>query len=196
MGSSSLSFSTLKMKGLLTLLVLVQAINFSIQNYESYRTYDTDCFDKHFPDINLSNENTTKPSGAGEVSVRVLHTREWTGSTGSIEDVEKDDIYTLQPNFRTVFTYFYTPQHSYSSWPNYNPRHLTLLYDSDSQKLKAAIGILDESSGSYGDSVTWEGCDHALLQNAAVLTFETNSMLYPMSNVWGTGREQLHIQIR
>merc|ERR1712227_716611 len=182
MGSSSLSFSTLKMKGLLTLLVLVQAINFSIQNYESYRTYDTDCFDKHFPDINLSNENTTKPSGAGEVSVRVLHTREWTGSTGSIEDVEKDDIYT--------------PQHSYSSWPNYNPRPLTLLYDSDSQKLKAAIGILDESSGSYGDSVTWEGCDHALLQNAAVLTFETNSMLYPMSNVWGTGREQLHIQIR
>ena len=179
------------MKRLLTLLVLVQAINFSVQNL--YRTYDTDCFDKHFPDIDLSNENTTKSSG--DVSVRVIHKREWTGSTGSIDDIESDNTYTIQANFRTILTYTYTLQHRTSSWPDYNPRQLTLLYDGETQKLKAAIGILNEESGSYGDSVTWEGCDHALVDNAAVLTFEENTMLYPMSNVWGTGREQLYIYI-
>ena len=178
----------LKMKRLLTLLLVVQAINLSIQNY------DTNCFDQNFPSINTSIKNTTKPSGEASISVRIVHTREWSGSTGSIHDTIKDEVHTIEANVKTRLSYYYTPHYSNS---DFNPRYLTLLFDGDS--LKAAIGVLSEEAGPsvLTHSATWAGCAADTLSethSSTTLRFEENEMRY-YSGEFGSGFESLHLEI-
>ena len=190
--SSSVA-SNINMKLILTILLLVQAASLSLQNY------DTNCFDQYFP--SALKESATRSSEAS-INVWIVQTREWTGSTGSIRETVKDEIHTIPENVETRLTYIYEPR-PYNN-PDYNPRYLTLLFDGTS--LMAAIGRLEEEAGPsvLTHTATWAGCEHTALpvfmkansSTSATLTFEENSQIYPLSGVWGTGREQLFIQIQ
>ena len=151
-----------KMKLLLTILVLVQTISLSFQNY------DTRCFDSSFPSV--IKEGSTRSSGA-TIDVRVVHRRRWTGSTGSTNKIVKDQVYTILENDERQLSFQYKP--TPSSNPDYNPRILTLLFDSNSTSVKAAIGELREEGGpSYGThSAEWDGC----LVNIVYIVFSSQA---------------------
>ena len=93
-----------------------------------------------------------------------------------MDKIVKDEIHTVSQNDETVLNYYYTPIYNN---PDYNPRHLTLLFDGS--RLMAAIGLLEEEDNDYGQSAEWVGCESDVLTEThmnTVLDFETNTMLH------------------
>merc|ERR1712126_136573 len=140
----------------------------------------------------------SKVKYSGEtIDVRVVHRSKWTGSTGTMDKVRKDNIYTIQENSMTKYGYHYDPLYGN---PDYNPRILTLLFDVNSTSVKAAIGDLREEAGPsiMTHSAEWVGCSHAVLSEAhpvSKLYFETRQEDYTYSGSFGSGSETLELSL-
>ena len=175
------------MKLLVTILFVLQYISIS----STVENYDTRCFDTSFPS---AREETESKSSGATIDVRVVHRRKWSGTTGTMDKVVKNNIYTIFENSKAQYGYEYNPL---PRNPDYNPRILTLLFDGNSTSVQAAIGHLDEEA-SKKNSARWVGCSNAVLTEThptSTLTFETNLRDYINQGIFGSGSETLELSL-
>ena len=176
------------MKLLVTILFVLQYISIS----STVENYDTRCFDTSFPS---AREETESKSSGATIEVRVAHRRKYSGNTGTMDKIVKKNIYTIFENSKAKYGYQYNP---IVLNPDYNPRILTLLFDSNSTSVMAAIGDLKEEATSNSHSATWVGCSSAVLSEtylSSTLYFETNHRQYTNQGIFGSGSETLELSL-
>ena len=153
---------------------------------KEYENIDQQCFEDSFPNL-----PTTKKSAS--LYLRIVHRRDWSGSTGQDHFVLSDTVHTVTENEKMVLNYEYRPIWGF---PDFNIRNLTMFYDGAS--VFAGIGRVHEQHSDYtSPQKQWEWfCSNATLtehHKAGSLTFNTKMQVYYVGV--GSGSEKLELSI-
>lgn len=149
-------------------------------------TIDKDCFDSFFQPA--TNHSRHFPNDV-LVTVKHLHTKQQNfGSVMTTLKSTKSIILTRDEQTFMVYNYPHL-----SNFKDYNPRHLTLLFNGE--KVQAAIGHLKERYSSLsGSQQEWLDCEAKESDSFMTLTFHEYSSLLARVRTSST-REKLEIHV-
>ena len=157
---------------------------------KEYENFDQQCFDDAFPNL-----PTFKKSSS--LNMRIVHRRDWSGTTGEDHFILSDTVHTLNENEKLALVYEYK---SLSGFPDFNPRNLTLFYDGSS--VFAGIGRVHEQDSSFtSPNKQWKWfCSNATLtekQRTGSLSFNSKMMVFSIGGwqAFGSGADKLELSI-